>query len=364
MSIKWSDLPDKVADLPLQLEDGIVFSHTTDGGTTFSASKFGSIEELKTFLGISSISIPDDMVVTGTGTGLQGANLKISDIDLDESVYISHPDHHNGTDYAIYIYDDGSPQLNAGVGKIIIASISNTPKWTVSGDGMSISTIPDDIVTIGTGVVSSPSGAKLHIRGLGSTSATNALTISNSTGGATHMMKLQDDGLFSLLNGTGINEFSIDGTLADDSDDAVPTEKAVKAYVDAQSGGGWLGSQTRIKLAPWDIVSYNDKDGISIQDDGGVANDAAGKISEMITGVYIPTGYKATAFMIYASANISVELYESQIDDSTAVSKGSGNANTEVNITDITSTDTNYLSIVIVETGNDITGGYVTIEKL
>ena len=72
----------------------------------------------------------------------------------------------------------------------------------------------------------------------------------------------------------------------------------VGVYVDAQSGGGWLGSETRIKLSPWDVVSYNDKDGVSIQDDGGVVNDAAGKISEMITGVYIPTGYKATAFMI------------------------------------------------------------------
>ena len=36
--------------------------------------------------------------------------------------------------------------------------------------------------------------------------------------------------------GTGINEFSIDGTLAGDSDSAVPTEKAVKAYVDSVSG--------------------------------------------------------------------------------------------------------------------------------
>jgi hypothetical protein len=34
-----------------------------------------------------------------------------------------------------------------------------------------------------------------------------------------------------------INEFSTDGTLADDSDTAVPTEKAVKAYVDAAIGG-------------------------------------------------------------------------------------------------------------------------------
>lgn len=39
---------------------------------------------------------------------------------------------------------------------------------------------------------------------------------------------------FALPNGTTVNEFSIDGALTGDSDDAVPTEKAVKAYVDAQ----------------------------------------------------------------------------------------------------------------------------------
>ncbi len=48
-------------------------------------------------------------------------------------------------------------------------------------------------------------------------------------------------GMFSLGAGTGINEFSTDGTLADDSDDAVPTEKAVKAYVDSNSGGVPVG---------------------------------------------------------------------------------------------------------------------------
>lgn len=36
-------------------------------------------------------------------------------------------------------------------------------------------------------------------------------------------------------NGTTINEFSTDGTLAGNSDDAVPTEKAVKTYVDGVS---------------------------------------------------------------------------------------------------------------------------------
>jgi len=43
-------------------------------------------------------------------------------------------------------------------------------------------------------------------------------------------------GDLTLANGTNINEFSIDGTLSGNSDNAVPTEKAVKTYVDANSG--------------------------------------------------------------------------------------------------------------------------------
>ena len=46
-----------------------------------------------------------------------------------------------------------------------------------------------------------------------------------------------NNGKISLLNGTAVNEFSTDGTLAGNSDDAVPTEKAVKTYVDNNAGG-------------------------------------------------------------------------------------------------------------------------------
>lgn len=62
------------------------------------------------------------------------------------------------------------------------------------------------------------------------TSAGN-VGIGSTTNPAT---KLDVQGTFKVLNGTSINELSIDGTLAGNSDDAVPTEKAVKTYVDAQ----------------------------------------------------------------------------------------------------------------------------------
>jgi len=42
----------------------------------------------------------------------------------------------------------------------------------------------------------------------------------------------------TLDNGASINEFSTDGTLAGNSDTAVPTEKAIKTYVDNNSSGG------------------------------------------------------------------------------------------------------------------------------
>jgi len=54
-----------------------------------------------------------------------------------------------------------------------------------------------------------------------------------------------DDGVviggnLSLASGTAINEFSTDDTFAGDSDDAVPSEQAVKAYVDSKCGTGTL----------------------------------------------------------------------------------------------------------------------------
>ncbi len=48
--------------------------------------------------------------------------------------------------------------------------------------------------------------------------------------------RLANGGRMFFNIGTGVNEFSIDGTMAGNSDDAVPTEQAVKAYTDAHSG--------------------------------------------------------------------------------------------------------------------------------
>jgi len=48
-------------------------------------------------------------------------------------------------------------------------------------------------------------------------------------------------GTLEASAGTSINEFSTDGTLAGDSDDAAPTEKAVKLYGDDIISRSWIG---------------------------------------------------------------------------------------------------------------------------
>jgi hypothetical protein len=60
----------------------------------------------------------------------------------------------------------------------------------------------------------------------------------------TPLFRFKKDGFFNFLLGTSINEISIDGTLADDSDDAVPTEKAVKTYVDGLVAPQIIGGVT------------------------------------------------------------------------------------------------------------------------
>jgi len=73
--------------------------------------------------------------------------------------------------------------------------------------------------------------ANLHL----GTNGVSRLTISGNgnvgIGEAVPAAKLDVNGDLILQNGTSINEFSTDDTLAGDSDDAVPTEQTVKAHV-------------------------------------------------------------------------------------------------------------------------------------
>ncbi|WP_420576426.1 tail fiber domain-containing protein [Ekhidna sp.] len=107
---------------------------------------------------------------------------------------------------------------------------------------------------------------------------------------------LQVDGTLGLASGTTVNEISIDGTLSDNSDDALPTEQAVKTYVDTEvsditltsgSGvtidvdnsidlGGDLDQPTTVGITTGNSISFTDgttANALSIDDAGQITAD-------------------------------------------------------------------------------------------
>ena len=83
----------------------------------------------------------------------------------------------------------------------------------------------------------------------------------------------------SLAAGAGqsINEISADGTLSDNSDSAVPTEKAVKTYVDAaiagaSSGGGFSTGDIKATMATGEPAGWLFMNGQAVSRTGDTAD--------------------------------------------------------------------------------------------
>lgn len=90
-----------------------------------------------------------------------------------------------------------------------------------------------------------PSGDAFHglvLTGTSRGSSVEILLVEDQAGENTYFAVNEGD--INVRFGTTINEFSTDGTLAGDSDDALPTEKAVKTYVDNQ-GPSWVVPATK-----------------------------------------------------------------------------------------------------------------------
>ena len=126
----------------------------------------------------------------------------------------------------------------------------------------------------------------------------------------------------------------------------------------------------KIKLIPSDFMANDDggntKFGVGYVETAGagygmrVANNA----TELYAFVSIPQGMTATHVDIFDKNDLAIEVFEAQINATTMTSKGSGNANTTLDITDVASTATNFLAIQVTTTSatNDkIYGGTVTI---
>tara|TARA_Y100000592_G_scaffold93400_1_gene156546 strand:- start:37 stop:582 length:546 start_codon:yes stop_codon:yes gene_type:complete len=147
---------------------------------------------------------------------------------------------------------------------------------------------------------------------------------------------------------------------------ALVVDSSGKITKNTSLGGsdGWHGSTTRIKILHSDFIGDDGGRPIMIDDTGEASEEffleTFSTFPAYVT-VSIPTGYKATHVMIHGSGTGAVEVWEHQINSKTGVSKGTGNIDTEINITDVTSSTTNYLFIQVAVGSDEIHGGYVTI---
>ena len=153
------------------------------------------------------------------------------------------------------------------------------------------------------------------------------------------------------------------------ADQVIKTDGSGNLSWTDMSGGtvGWHGSGTRIKILHSDFIP-DDGGRPAMIDDTGVGSEElfleSYSSNTLYATVAIPTGYTATHVMIYGSAADAVEVWEHQINSKTGVSKGTGNVDTEINITDVASSTTNYLFIQVANaSGNEVHGGYITIAE-
>ena len=105
-----------------------------------------------------------------------------------------------------------------------------------------------------------------------------------------------------------------------------------------------------------------------------VEDDVSGKLgvrvsntsAVLFTWLAIPTGYTATVVRCYADtgANLAVQCYSTDIDDGDITDIGNGDASAEVNITDVASTTTNSIIVMLTfaNTTTEFYGGYITIQ--
>ena len=138
---------------------------------------------------------------------------------------------------------------------------------------------------------------------------------------------------------------------------------------DIMAGGtiqaGWHGSTTRIKILVSDFIPDDIGRPAMIDDSGSDRWLESHGTGILFASLPIPTGFKATHVHIYGSGTSALEVSEMNINSKTVTGKGTGNIGTELDITDVTSSTTNYLLLELAQaSGEEVYGGYVTIEAV
>jgi len=129
--------------------------------------------------------------------------------------------------------------------------------------------------------------------------------------------------------------------------------------------GNVLPGITYVKILPSDFMPDDAGRPAMIDDTGSDRWLESHGTAKLFAYVDIPVGFKATHVDVYGSATSAVTVYHADINSKTVTSKGTGNIGTQINITDINSTATNYILIELAQaSGEEVYGGKLTIAKI
>ena len=123
-----------------------------------------------------------------------------------------------------------------------------------------------------------------------------------------------------------------------------------------------------IKLLPNDFLPNEDggtSKGVFLDDTAPTGLKPGIDIMELVAIADIPEGFDATHVDVYASTDLTIQVYEMDINASGITSRSSaGTANTTLALTSaISATATNFIAIIVTTTatGNRVWGGSMTI---
>tara|TARA_R100000808_G_C2114503_1_gene127574 strand:+ start:298 stop:999 length:702 start_codon:yes stop_codon:yes gene_type:complete len=204
-----------------------------------------------------------------------------------------------------------------------------------------------------------------------STSDDKILVVNDSTGkvskGAGFILEDGDGTEVTIGNGKevkfikGDNGININWTDTSPGSDADPYDLTFNNTLWAS----WHGHDT-IKILPRDFM--RDENGsnstdLHFQDDTRIGVTSGDTDSLLYAFVPMPLGATATHVYIYGSDTSAIAVFEMNVDDNSMTSKGTGNVGTNLDITDVTADETNYLGIRITMTDANtrIYGGIVTL---
>jgi len=142
-----------------------------------------------------------------------------------------------------------------------------------------------------------------------------------------------------------------------------------------ESGGGWLGSKTRVKilardfLADDDATTYGGPFTDELNSTGAIQ--VGSTTQELYAYVPIPTGYKATECRINCAGSIQVRVWLCDINGSSGTEISNTittqYTNAVLTLTETASTDINFIMVFVYTqqtTAELIYGGYLTIERI